>query len=243
MQTYKIRPREAAQEAISSYLKMQRLRPGDRLPSEREMSELWAFNRCTLRSAVSRLERDGVLEVRRNSGIYMAQPKFVRSLQDLKSFTEETQHQGRQGSTRLLALEVVECDKQFSRRFQQILGTPLWRLSRLRSVDGVPVQIETSYLLRDRFPELDHFDLERQSLFAILEEHYHAVPDHGDETISITQANAAEAGLLELADGAPVFRLVSQTLDRSGELLEYCNTVARGDKLVLTSILERREPQ
>lgn len=242
VQTYKIRPREAALESIASYISRRGLKCGDRLPSEREMCDMWDLNRCTLRSAISRLERDGVVSVRRGAGIFVAEPKFVRNLQDLNSFTEETRLQERTTETRLLGFEGMECDKQFSRRFQVMLGTPLWKLSRLRSVDGRPILIETAFFQKERFPGIERFDFGRESLFSVFETEYGASPVQGDEKVSITRATAEEAELLDVADGAPVYWIVSQTYDREDRLLEYCRTVARADRLVLTSVLERREP-
>ncbi|NYI45046.1 DNA-binding FadR family transcriptional regulator [Nocardioides aromaticivorans] len=41
------------------------LRPGDRLPAERRLSEMFAVSRSTLREALSRLRAEGYVEVRR----------------------------------------------------------------------------------------------------------------------------------------------------------------------------------
>lgn len=240
-QEYTIRPREAALERIGAYLAEHGLRPGDRLPAEREMCRMWSLNRSTLRAALSRLERDRVLDIRQGAGIFVAEEKFRRNLQDLKSFSEESRSQGRRLESRVLSLSQVECDKQLSRRFQAVLGTPLWRLSRLRLIDGCPAAIETSFFRRERFLQIDRFDFERDSLFRVFEQEYGAEPAWGDEKISITRVTAEEAGLLETADRAPAFWIVSQTCDGRGELLEYCRTVARADRLVLTSVLEHRE--
>lgn len=242
MQEYRIRPREAALEHITAYLAARGLKPGDRLPSEREMCQMWDLNRCTLRSALSRMEREGLLTARRGAGLFVAGPKMRRNLQNLKSFSQEAALQGRQTDTRVLSFCSVECDKTFSRRFRCLLGTPLWKLVRLRSMDGRPVMIETAFFLKDRFPGMEGYDFEKQSLFAVMEEDYQAVPTRGEEKISITQANGEEAALLEVEKETPLFWLVTQTYDADGQLLEYCRTVARGDRVVLTSVLERKSP-
>ncbi|MGB3407692.1 MAG: FadR/GntR family transcriptional regulator [Jannaschia sp.] len=48
------------------------LRPGDRLPSERELSERLAVSRPSLREAVSELQARGLLATRAGSGIFVA---------------------------------------------------------------------------------------------------------------------------------------------------------------------------
>ena len=48
------------------------LRPGERLPSERELSERFGVSRPSLREAVGNLREAGLLVARANSGIYVA---------------------------------------------------------------------------------------------------------------------------------------------------------------------------
>jgi GntR family transcriptional regulator, transcriptional repressor for pyruvate dehydrogenase complex len=47
------------------------LRPGDRLPTERELMQRLAIGRSTLREAIKTLSAVGALEVKRGSGIYV----------------------------------------------------------------------------------------------------------------------------------------------------------------------------
>ena len=49
------------------------LRPGERLPSERELSERFGVSRPSLREAVSELQSAGLLVAKANSGIYVAE--------------------------------------------------------------------------------------------------------------------------------------------------------------------------
>jgi len=48
------------------------LRPGERLPSERELSEKMGVSRPSLREAIAKLQEDGLLESRASSGIYIS---------------------------------------------------------------------------------------------------------------------------------------------------------------------------
>ena len=48
------------------------LRPGERLPSERELSEKMGVSRPSLREAIATLQQDGLLESRASSGIYIS---------------------------------------------------------------------------------------------------------------------------------------------------------------------------
>ena len=149
--------------------------------------------------------------------------------------------QGRRVTTRLLDLKRIECDKTLAKRFGQVLGYPLYKVARLRMVDGEPLMVETAFLPAERVEGLEKWDLERGSLFAVLEEAYGLIPEQGEEKVSITYATTDEAELMGIEEGAPLFWIVSQTYDQNGELLEYCRAAARPDRLRITSELKRRD--
>jgi GntR family transcriptional repressor for pyruvate dehydrogenase complex len=49
-----------------------KLRPGDQLPSERELSEMFQVSRASLREAIRALESVGLIEIRQGEGTYIA---------------------------------------------------------------------------------------------------------------------------------------------------------------------------
>ena len=64
------------------------LKPGDRLPSEREMAELLGVSRPSLREAVRILQARGRLVVKHGQGVFVAVP---RSEQELRAALGETE--------------------------------------------------------------------------------------------------------------------------------------------------------
>jgi GntR family transcriptional repressor for pyruvate dehydrogenase complex len=62
----------AALEQVTSLV--ERLEPGDRLGSERELAEQLHVSRVTVREVLRALEGMGKVEIRRNSGTYVAHP-------------------------------------------------------------------------------------------------------------------------------------------------------------------------
>lgn len=242
MQITMPRPREQALEQIMAYILENNLSAGDKFPPEREMCQMWGFNRCTLRSAIAALTEQGTLYAIQGSGTCVA-PRFRRTLQDLQGFSEYAADCGLRPETRLLSMSQVECDKQLSRRLHLVLGEKAYRISRLRLLNGQPTLIETAYIPAFLTPSLEETDLVTGSLFAALREQYGLELDHGEEKTSITTATAEEAVHLGIAAGDPVFWIVSITQTPDGTPVEYCRTVARADKLELASVLHRRESE
>ena len=155
---YTPRPRQAAQEAIEAYILKNQMKANDKFPPERTMCQMWGLNRSTLRSTLARMARDGRVHAVQGSGTCFT-PRVDRVLQDLKSFTQYAADLGMKPETRLLGLSMVECDKQLARRFQRVLGDKLYRVIRLRMLDGMPLMIETAYIPAALTPGLEERDL------------------------------------------------------------------------------------
>lgn len=237
MKQYLPRPRELAYEQVCAYILENHLKPYDLLPTEREMCEMWGFNRCTLRSALKRLVSEGQLYKKQGSGIRIS-PRFSRFVQGLQGFTEHALSKGHEVETRLLAFARIECDMRLAKIFNRNLCDKIYRISRLRMLDDFPLMIEHSYIPCDLVPELDEQDLIHQSLFGILRDVYNLNLDHGYENASITSASENEAENLKINEGDPVFWLTSFTTNSDSELIEYCRAVGRADMLELISTLK-----
>ncbi|MCQ0005082.1 FadR/GntR family transcriptional regulator [Actinomadura madurae] len=62
---------DALTERMLELIRSDGLRPGDRLPSARELSQRFAVTTPTLREALRRLEATGAIQLRHGSGIYV----------------------------------------------------------------------------------------------------------------------------------------------------------------------------
>jgi GntR family transcriptional repressor for pyruvate dehydrogenase complex len=60
----------------------ERLRPGDKLPPERELAAMLGTSRPSLREALQSLRTRGSVEIRHGSGVYVADPATTRSLRE-----------------------------------------------------------------------------------------------------------------------------------------------------------------
>src|SRR5688500_18026554 len=80
-------------------------RPGDRLPSERTLSQRWRAARMTVRSATDALVAEGLVVRRHGSGTYVQSPPVIRFL-GLTSFTQDMRARGLVAGSRLLDFAV-----------------------------------------------------------------------------------------------------------------------------------------
>ena len=70
-------------DSIKKKIQDGQLQVGDRLVSEREMSEQYGINRMTVRNALKKLQEEGVIKTKSGSGNYVAKVPYVEEKLEL----------------------------------------------------------------------------------------------------------------------------------------------------------------
>ena len=237
-----IRPRDEAVELIECYIQRKALTPHQKLPSERDLCELWNVNRSTLRTAIRRLTEEGKLYSVKGSGTFVAPPKLERNLQDTRSITELVRGARHFLQNKVLDIRIIECGKHVSRELQLPIGSKVFYLKRLRIMDGVPYTLESTYVDCAVCHGIEEYDFVDESLYRVLS-YYGVYLTQGRETIGVTYASEDEARWLEVAEGSAMFHLTGVSCSPNGQPVEYFSSVVRPDKVRFTSILRRYPPK
>jgi len=214
-----------------------KLRPHSRVPSERELSELYAISRMTARQALAELIQEGRLYTSAGKGTFVAEPKIEQNLQALTSFTEEMRARGLQPITRLLRRELVTPPETIAASLRVGEGSSAVCVERLRLVDDEPLALETSWLVFPGMERLLTLDLEG-SLYVVLQEHFGIIPTEAQQEFEAVLARPRECMLLKLNEGAPVLKL-QRTTFAAHQPFEFVQSVYRGDRYRFAARLVR----
>ncbi len=212
---------------------------GEQIPSERELSEQLGVSRMTVRRAIQNLMDHGYLERRSTSGTYVSQPQVQRGMGMKKAMglTQMLQQEGARPGSKLLSFEIKRAPLKIADKLRLRLGAQVAVLRRLRTVDGEPFCVETSYLPYEIVPGLcaDDFNTPASSLYAIMQDRYEIVLDENEETIRISFATHEEAELLKIKENDPVMLLRSVVMDENGRCVEYLKSVNHPEKVIFYS--------
>lgn len=235
-----LKPREEVVEKIEYYIDQNQLRPDDKLPSERQLCEILGTSRTTLRSAIKRLIIEGVLYSKRGAGTFVAPQKLVRNLQDMESLSKSALEANKVLSTKVLYADIIECNKELSKRMELTLGSKIYCLQRLRLIDGVPAMMELAYIDYSLCKGIEQYDFSQKSLYQILEEVYNVGIDHGSESLSVTYVSEQESELLEVESGTPVFFVTGNVFNEDEKPIEFYKSIIRADQIRFSSILKHK---
>lgn len=235
------RSRDEAIEMLECYIIENKLVPHTKLPSERDLCEMWEFNRTTLRFAIQRLIIEGKLYNKKGSGTYVAEPKLIRNLQTLKALSSEVVQSGKELTNKVVSFDIIESNKQLTKKMYLPLGHKLYALSRLRFIDNEPVTIETSFMDYERFKNIKLHDFSKESLYSVIEKDCEVKIFEGEERIGIAYATEYEAELLQIEPMQAVFYVDGIVYDIDQKPVEYFKSIIRADKIKFASILRLRE--
>ena len=206
-------------------------RPGDMLPSERELSKYYGLSRTTVRLALQELERLGLVMRQHGRGTFVADRSVqTTNLSQTYSFTDQMRELGRKPATTILEFSEIESDKNLASSLGVRIGDKLFKIKRLRSADGVPMMVERTYLPVRKFMSLKRPMLEHESLYHVIEQYFHEKIRVAEEEFFASIARPADAHLLDISEGAPVLDLVRTTYNMGNEIIEYTLSVARADQ-------------
>ncbi|WP_165422942.1 GntR family transcriptional regulator [Ktedonosporobacter rubrisoli] len=222
-------------DRLATDLAAGRWEPGSRLPSERALSEQYGCSRLTVRQALSELEEAGLLIRRRGSGTFVAQQLLIRkNFRGLSSFSDDMRQRGLvPGSVVLQQMLAFPNSEQ-----RRLLGIAPHEgaviVKRLRLANEIPMALETAILPAALCPGLEqHGDLDKTSLYEILEREYGLVPDHAQEVVEAMLAGPEEAQLLKVDVGAALLRIRRLTFDKNRRPFEHVESLYCGDKYSL----------
>ena len=222
-------------ERLECYLLEHQVGPGECLPSERELCQALNVSRTALRCAIRQLTDEGMLYSKASVGTFVAEPKIRRPLQTYIPFKRTVELAGHGFTSKVNSFEVVGAGKLIGANLHLLIGKPVYRLRRVRFIDGEPFMLDTSYLSEERFPGLMDHDFSRESLYTVLREQYGTAIRKGSESLRITYATEEEAQLLQTQPGAALFYIEGLALDGADEPTEYARVTVRPERVQFSS--------
>lgn len=183
--------------------------PGQKIPSERVLSERYGVARMTLRHAIEGLILEGKLERRPSSGTYISNQCYSLSAR-CRSFSSEMKSRGLEPVNKLLVAKIVSADKVNSSKLRIPLNSKVLKFSRLRYGNEIPMAYQTTSIPFSYIGTIPESELEG-SLEDLLENKFGITITTSQTEISGELADQKTAKLLGIALHTPC--LVKETID------------------------------
>ncbi len=207
------------------------IKPGDLLPSEAEICEIYHVSRSTVRQAIGALESEGLVYRRRGKGTFISNPKLKRRLDNLYSFSNDMKQQGLSPSSRVLTFEKLKPSPDLLKSLALKPDSDLvYKIVRVRVADDEPLLLETTFVPVKFCPFLEQEMLKTDSLYRILRERAMLNPVYAVETYEPVLIKKNEAGFLKCRPGMCGYFVERTSYLETGEVFELTQSLVRGDR-------------
>src|SRR6266496_2203734 len=216
-------------------------KPGDLIPSERELSEKYGISRMTARQAITELVNEGLFYREQGKGTFVSQRKITQQLIRLTGFTEDIKARGQKPGTKVLSAQMFPADETTAEKLRIDPGTLIFRLQRLRLADDEPLAIELSQITFKDCARLLEEDLQQNSLYRLLETKYGLPLMEAEQELEAGLAGNEEAHILKIPVGSAVLFTRRTTYTDRNKPIEYAKSVYCGNKYTFYTQMKREQ--
>jgi GntR family transcriptional regulator len=205
--------------------------PGERLPSEPAICDQFQLSRTTVRQALAELESEGLIRKQKGRGTFIAEPRSTSwLLQSSHGFYDECVRAGHSVTSRVVRQEVEVLPHWAAAALGLPDGGEGVTVERLRWIDDRLVMYVLNHLPPNLADTVLAADLERGSLYGVLEEQEGLRVVGGRRVVEAVSAEGELAGLLEVDSGAPILFVESVSWDERSRPFECYRAWHRADR-------------
>lgn len=201
---------------------------GDLLPSENEICAQYSTTRSTVRLALIKLANTGYIDTHKGKGSIVSKPTKGLGILSISGVTAAI-GQNKLDTIIISTPSVREWDNNF---FFELTPFEMQHhcihFSRLRSLNGIPVLYEETFIANYCLPKFTSLNLHNKSLFNILQSKYNLTVKRGEQNMWAIPPDSKIKKVLNIKKSIPVIHLKRKLLTNVKDLnlysFIYCNT-------------------
>ena len=215
--------------------------PGDYLPSEHQLTDLYGTSRETIRSALSQLNDLGLIQKIKGKGsIVLDYQKFTFPVSGITSFQELNQKLGMHADTTVLKNEPCTSIPQYFVNRGVDADQPSIYIERLRMIDHEPVVIDRDFLLTPPIDEIPQ-KVAENSLYDYIEGELGLDISYASKEITVEKADDEVAAQLKLTGDQLVVVVRSLSFLNDTTLFQLTESYHRPDKFKFSDFARRQK--
>ena len=201
--------------------------PGEKIPSEREMSSLYHINRMTVKHAINTLIDEGHLFRIKNNGTFVTKKIANKILYLNDHSTGKSIGLGafinKHGLTlknTILEEGIIENQKYIEKKLHLKSGEPIYALHRLRKINDESIALEYCYLPFKYFPDIQEHDFSKASLYDYMKQKAH-FPISFEQKLIVQKAFHPITKIMNISSDDYIYNLEYIGHDKSGIIVEF----------------------
>ena len=225
-------------DRIAELIRAEGLKPGDKLPTEAQLTQRFHISRPALREALKLLEQDDIIYVEHGRGRFISAMSAVqvdRPITVFESVTDMAQHYGYKPVNKVLSISEEDPPAVVSEKLCLEAKARVIRIERVRLHDEEPILYCIDYVPRTIIPA-KLYDIDWSgSLLNLLEQHRHR-PRMSAATVSSVMLPDDVVERHDLRDFGPALLIAETCFDAAGKPVNYALDYHRGSHFTFSLV-------
>lgn len=216
-----------------------KIKKGERLPSEDQLSDKYFVSRGTIRKSIEVLVDENLVKKIQGKGTFVKeeQPGYPFG-QMLISHAETLKNREIDFQTKILIKRIEEPSNHIKKRLE-IESEKVFYIERLRLVEGKPAGLFKNWVVLRLIPEIVTKDFEKLGLFEAIEQDGKQKIKSGLREFSAVIPDEKQIKLLGLENNVPLLKLEQVTYNQDNEIIECSDVFLITDRYKISSLLTR----
>ncbi|MBG0771212.1 MAG: GntR family transcriptional regulator [Anaerolineaceae bacterium] len=215
---------------LLNMLQSEQLKPGQMLPTEKELAEAYNVSRQTIRQAIGDLASSNLLERTPGRGTTVLSGRNRLKFFLDKSFAQQIVEMGLEPHSEVLRQKETVIDNASPQSLRHKRGSTALELIRVRFGNDTPIGMQYTTIITDLCPDLGSHDFKDASLYNLILTKYKLPIARIDQTIGAVIADEWHKNLLKVSREIPLLLVNTTAYLENGEPLEASTSYYRADK-------------
>ena len=231
--------RVQVERLLYELIRKREYRDGGLLPDELTLARKLGVSRGTVRSGISKLVFEGLLERKAGVGTRVAPPRSESGIRAWHSFTREMAAKGIKVQNFRLDYRQVAPSEASCQALRLTAPISVWRVERIRGWNGKPV-LQTTSLFHPRLGLKGTEDF-NAPLYEVLEAATGVKPHHAREEFTAVSADVSRSSMLQVEPKAPLLLRRHTVYDAGNRPIEFAEVYYVSSRFALTLDMRREE--
>lgn len=206
--------------------------PGEKIPSEQALSTMYNVSRITIRSALTELTKEGIIEKKRGKGTFVTEKKINKNMNELLSFSTCCKLNGMKPGTKVIKAIFQAPDKHDIEKLNVSPDDKIIAIDRIRYANAIPIAIDYTHF-NINYSFLLQENLNDASIYEILENKYNIKINSNLSLIEIAYSTFEQSYYLNIAENSPLICITSNPINDNSEIIHTSKQYVLSDKFKL----------